>query len=102
MVQASDNLSRITGTIRSRRPHPTLEGYDLVDLALERSEAAEGKADLLASQRGRNIELAVRRELLGAAGPGATLECRAKRTPAGAMCEARPKPGDFGITAEGD
>ena len=99
MVQASDNLSRIKGTIRSRRPHSTLEGYDLVDLALERSEAVAGKADLLASQHGHTIEVAVRRELLGAAGPGATLECRAKRTPGGAMCEARPKAGDFAITA---
>jgi hypothetical protein len=59
----------------------------------------EGKADLLVSQRGLKIDLAVRRELLGAAGPGAKLECRAKRTPAGAMCEAHPKPGDFKVTS---
>jgi hypothetical protein len=92
-------LSRIGGTILSRRPHPTLKGYDIVELELERTEAAEGKADLLVSQRGRKIDLAVRRELLGAAGPGAKLGCRAKRIPAGAMCEARPKPGDFEVTS---
>src|SRR4051794_26582187 len=98
MVQAIDNLSRISGKILSRRPHPTLEGYDIVDLELQRSEAVEGKADLLVWQLGQKVELAVPRKLLGAAGPDARLECRAKRTPAGAMCEAHPKPGDFEIT----
>ena len=91
-------VSRISGKILSRQPHPTLKGYDIVHLKLERSEPVEGKADLLVSQRGLKVELAVRRELLGSAEPGGQLECRAKRTPDGAMCEAHPKPGDFGIT----
>src|SRR6476659_5194352 len=99
MVQAIDNLSRIRGTILSRRPHPTLKAYDSVELELERTEAVEGKADLLVSQRGLKIDLAVPRELLGATRPGAKLECRAKRTPDGAICEAHPKTGDFEISS---
>jgi hypothetical protein len=98
MVQAIDNLSRISGKILSRRPHPTIESHDNVELELEHSEAVEGKADLLVSQRGLKIELAVPRTLLGAARAGAKLECRAKRTPAGAMCEAHPKAGDFKVS----
>lgn len=81
----------------SRRPHPTLSDYDIIGLELEHTEAVEGKADLLQSQRGAAIEVAVRRELLGVAGPGAKLQCRAKRTPDGAICEAHPRPGDFAI-----
>ena len=82
----------------SRSPHPRLDGYDLVTLSLERAEAVPDKADLLGSQVGRPIELAVRRALLGGAGAGATLRCRAKRTPDGAMCEPHPDPGDFQVT----
>jgi hypothetical protein len=97
MVQAIENLSTITGKIVSRRPHPRLEGYDLVELELERVEAVAGKANLLESQQGATIQVAVRRELLGNAAPDARLRCRAKRTPDGAICEARPDPEDFSI-----
>ncbi len=97
MVQAIENLSVITGTILSRRPHPRLEGYDMLELELHRAEEVPGKANLLEPVQGTTIQTAVRRELLGDAAPGARLRCRAKRTPDGAICEARPAPNDFVI-----
>jgi hypothetical protein len=97
VVQAIENLSAITGRVVSRRQHSQLEGYDVVRLELERAEAVPGKANLLESQQGATIDVAVRRDLLGNAAPGARLRCRAKRTPDGAICEARPSPTDFAI-----
>ena len=101
MVQAIENLSAITGTVVSRQQHPRLEEYDMLELELERVEPVQGKANLLDSQRGTTIQVAVRRELLGDAAPGARVRCRAKRTPDGAICEARPGPEDFAIMKAG-
>jgi hypothetical protein len=97
MVQAVENLTAITGRVVSRQRHPRLDDYDIITLDLERTEAVPGKADLLGSQPLGPIEVTVRRSLLGGAGTGARLHCRAKRTPDGAMCEPHPDPGDFEI-----
>lgn len=70
----------------------------MVTLALDRAEAVPGKANLLQPLLGSTVEVAVRRALLGDAGPGARLRCRAKRTPDGAMCEPHPEPSDFEIS----
>lgn len=95
MVQAVENLTRITGTVLARKPHPRLDAYELVSLRIDAAEAVPGMQDLLGSQRGNTIELSVRRALLEAAGTGQHLRCRAKLTPDGAMCEAHPDAGQF-------
>jgi hypothetical protein len=99
MVQAVDNLTTISGRIRSRSHHPALDGYDLIDLAIERAEPVPGRANLLASQVGKEIGVAIRRELLGNAKPDDHVRCRAKRIPEGAICEPYPEPADFAIEA---
>ena len=97
MVQGVENLTAITGRVVARQRHPRLDDYDIVTLDLERAETVSGKANLLGAQSLSAIELTVRRALLGNAGAGARLRCRAKRTPDGAMCEPHPDPGDFEI-----
>ena len=100
MVQAIDNLTTLTGQVRARARHPTLEAYDTVTLFVERAEPVPGRADLLQSEVGKEIPVAVRRELLGDSGPGARLRCRANRTPNGVMCEPHPAPADFALTTD--
>ena len=95
MVQGIENLSRIAGRVISRRPHPTLTDYDMLRVALESAAPVEGKADLLGAQVGNEIDVAVRRALISV--EGTRLECRAKRTPDGAMCEPHPDAQDFSL-----
>lgn len=97
MVQMVENLTRINGTVIARRPHSTLNDYDVVTLKLEGVEPVPGKADLLGSLLGSTVEVSVRRALLGNANSGTHLRCRAKRTPDGAMCEPHPDPGEMEI-----
>ena len=97
MVQAIDNLTTLGGTLLRREPHPTLTGYELATLQVERSEPVPGKADLLGHQVGSVLHIAVRTELLGAAQPEARLRLRAKMTASGAMAERDPAPGDFSV-----
>jgi hypothetical protein len=97
MVQGIENLSRIAGRVVARRAHPTLTDYDVLRVALESAAPVEGKADLLGAQVGKEIDVAVRRALIPAGGASARLECRAKRTPDGAMCEPHPDTGDFSL-----
>jgi hypothetical protein len=99
MVQAIENLTALSGRVLTRSRHPTLGDYDLVTLAVERAEPVPGRANLLSSEVGKELSVAIRRELLGDAKQGDHLRCRAKRTPAGAMCEPRPDPADFAVTA---
>ena len=98
MVQSIDNLTTITGQLRGRGRHPTLSDYDNVTLFVERAEPVPGRADLLQSEIGKEIVVAVRRDLLGDVTPGAQLRCRARRTPDGIMCEPHPDPADFLVT----
>jgi hypothetical protein len=97
MSQAVENLTQLIGTIVARQPHPRLGDYDIVTLDVERAEAVEGKANLLATAAGDRIDVATRRALLGAAAVGAKVHLRAKRTLDGAMSEPHPEPGNFRI-----
>src|SRR5260370_39531611 len=97
MVQMVENLTQISGTVIARKRHATLSEYDVVELKLDTAEPVAGKTDLLSSQLGRTIEVSIRRDLLGNAGPGVHLRCRAKRTADGAMCEPHPEPGGMEI-----
>lgn len=98
MVQVVDNLTHISGRIASRSQHPALAGYDVISLVVERAEPVCGRADLLSSHVGKELGVAVRRDLLGDAKAGDQLRCRAKRIPDGAMCEPHPEATDFAIT----
>jgi len=92
-----ENLTQISGRIIALRPHPILDGYDVATVKLERADAVPGKADLLGSLVGNDVDVTIRRALLASASPGAQLRCRAKRTPDGAMCEPHPDSGDFEV-----
>ena len=97
MPQAVENLTQLVGTIVARQPHPRLGDYDVVTLDVERAEPVEGKANLLATAAGTRIDVTMRRALLGAAGAGAKVHLRAKRTLDGAMSEPHPEAGHFRI-----
>ena len=109
MVSAAPNLTRVTGTVVARRPHPTLPDRDTVELAVDGTERVPGLRDLVgpalararpdarspdAPARGR-LEVVVRRGLLGAAAPGWRLTCRVRFTPNGLLAEPHPAPGAF-------
>ena len=97
MVQGIENLSIIAGRVIARRAHPTLTDYDVLRVALESAAPVEGKAELLGAQVGKEIDVAVRRALIPAGSAATRLECRAKRTADGAMCEPHPDAGDFSL-----
>jgi hypothetical protein len=97
MVQSIENLTRICGTILQRKPHPQLADYDVLSVGIALAEPIEGKADLLSQYVGSQLDVAVRRALLGNAQAGNGLRCRAKRTPDGAMCEPHPEADDFSV-----
>ena len=97
MVQGIENLSRIDGRVVARRAHPTLPDYDVLRVAVDSAAPVEGKANLLGDHVGQEIDVAVRRGLVAQAGAGTRLQCRVKRTPDGAMCEANPAPVDFSL-----
>ena len=73
MVSAAPNLTRVTGTILTRRPHPTLADRDAVVLAVDATQRVPGLRDLvgpvlarapLGDDGRREVEVAVPRELL--------------------------------------
>ena len=97
MVQGIENLSRIDGRVVARRAHPTLPDYDVLRVAVDSAAPVEGKVNLLGDHVGQEIDVAVRRGLVAQAGTGTRLQCRVKRTPDGAMCEANPAPEDFSL-----
>ena len=82
----------------ARRPHPSLNGYEMVTVRVEQVEAVEGLPSLIKAQPADQIEIAVRSALLGPAASGAPVRFRAKRTADGIMCEPHPRPGDFLIS----
>ena len=98
MVAPVENLTRLVGRVAERAPHPTLPDWDLVTLAVDRAEGVAGKADLLSRRADRPLQVAVRRELLGDAGPGWRLDGRARVTAGGALLEAYPHEGDLRLS----
>lgn len=99
-MQAIENLTRLSGQILRRVPHPSRNGYDLLTVQVDEASAVQGKADLLSHHCGATLNVAVRRELLqGAPGiAGVHVDLRAKMTPDGALAEPHPEPGNFTIT----
>jgi hypothetical protein len=108
VVAAAPNLTRVAGTVRSRRPHPTLPDRDTVVLAVDGTQRVAGLRDLvgpvlarapLGEDGRREIEVVVRRPLLDGAGPGWRLACRVRFTPNGLLAEPHPAAGAFALQA---
>jgi len=98
MVAVRENLTEVEGVIASREPHPTRPGFDEVVVTVQRTAPVEGKADLVQPSPGDDLHVAVRRELIGDAPPGARVRLRAARTSSGdVMAEPHPTPEDFSI-----
>jgi hypothetical protein len=106
VVSAAPNLTRLTGTLVTRRPHPTLADRDAVVLAVDSTQEVPGLRDLVgpavarAQPRDdgrREVEVAVPRRLLGDAGAGWRLTCRVRFTPNGLMAEPHPAGDAFAV-----
>ncbi len=106
MVSAAPNLTRVTGTVLARRPHPTLPDRDAVLLAVDETQRVDSLRDLvgpvlararLREDGRREVEVVVRRELLGEAAPGWRLTCRVRLTPNGLLAEPHPAPDAFAL-----
>ena len=87
MVAPVDNLTRLTGTLRERRPHPSRDGWELVVLEVREAEPVAGRADLLSRRRGESVEVAVPTAALADASAGGPLSVRARLTPRGVVSE---------------
>lgn len=113
MVSPPPNLTVVSGTILARRPSDTLADWDVLSLAVDTTSPVAGLRDLVgpniartATRRGDDddendrvvIEISVRRELLGGAGPGWQIRLRARLTPDGPMAEPHPAGGDLAVS----
>ncbi len=99
-MQAVENLTRLSGRLLAREPHPDRPGWDSVLVHVEDAAPVPGRADLLSRHKGEDLPVAFRRELLADAGPGARLTFRARFTAAGVLAEPHPDEGDLIIHAE--
>ena len=97
MVQAVENLTRLSGRLVAREPDPRRAGWDAVVVHVTAAAPVEGKADLLSGRVGEDLTVAFRRELLAAAAPGARLDFRAHALPGGALAEPWPDEGDLRV-----
>jgi hypothetical protein len=99
VVQARENLTAISGTVRSVAPHPELDGWDLVELELTAHEPVDGYADLLDAAVGDIVRVAVRHALLGDdVHPGDALRCRVRVGRGTVLAENEPDRADFELT----
>lgn len=64
MIQAAPNESRVTGTVRGRRPDPERPGFVILDLEVEHGEPIEGERDL-APATGALVPVTARESLVG-------------------------------------
>jgi hypothetical protein len=113
VVAPPPNLTVVSGRVVARRPHDTLPDWDIVTVAVDSTAPVPGLRDLVGPNLPRTpvaagadfeapeLAIAVRRELLGDAGPGWHLAVRVKHTPNGPMAEQHPAPGDL-VLAPGD
>lgn len=95
MVQVIENLTRLSGRLVTRGPHPRRPGWDLVVVHVEDTEPVAGRADLLSRHRGADLPVAFRGGLLADAGPDTRLTFRARFTVDGAMAEPHPDESDL-------
>lgn len=105
MVAAFENLTRLTGLITARTPHPRLAGWDQLTVQVRESKPVPGKADLISGRRAGPVVVAVRHDLLaaglaGAALPadaveGALITARVRLAGGDVLAEPHPQEGDF-------
>jgi hypothetical protein len=95
VVQVVENLTRLSGRLVAREPHPHRAGWDAVVVHVEDAGPVTGKADLLSRHKGEDLPVAFRRELLADARPGARLTFRARFSPDGVLAEPHPDEGDL-------
>ncbi|BAC68891.1 hypothetical protein AQJ43_10625 [Streptomyces avermitilis] len=98
MVQAIENLTTLRIRLISRAPHPRLAEWDQVAADILDADPVRGYADLLSHRVGGRVELAIRRDLLDGAAPGAVIRLRAKLAAGEIVAEPHPPPGEFTIT----
>jgi hypothetical protein len=98
MVQARENLSAITGTVRSVGRHPELDGWDLVELELTAKEPVDGYADLLDASVGDTVQVGVRHSVLGDdVHPGDVVRCRVRVGRGTVLAENEPDAANFAL-----
>jgi hypothetical protein len=102
-MQVVENLTELTGRTLARQQHPSLDGFDVVTIHVEQARPIPGYADLLSARMPDDLDVLVRRELLGDVGAGAVLRCRAALTSRGeVMAEPYPAPEDFALLPPAD
>ncbi len=97
MVQAVENLTRLSGRLVAREPDPRRAAWDAVVVHVTAAAPVAGKADLLSGRVGDDVTVAFRRELLAGATPGSRLDFRAQMVPGGALAEPYPDDGDLRV-----
>lgn len=98
IVQAPENLTQLEGYISGREPHPTLPDFDVITVKVTQAGPVDGKSDLVRPAGEDDLRVAIRRELLAGAPPGARVRLRAARTSSGEiMAEPHPDPEEFSI-----
>ena len=91
MVSSIENRSLLRGTVTGRSPHPSLPGYDVLDVDVQGTSPVDERPDLLASTVGSRVAVTADRTVLDdTIGPGATVLCTVRRTPDGAMADRDP------------
>lgn len=100
MVQVVENRTDIEGGIRSRTPHPSLNPYDVLAVAVSLARPVEGYADLLSARVGSRIDLNVKRSLLPDGDiSGWSIRCRAYLGgPGEIFAESDPAPDRFSVS----
>ncbi|KOV59419.1 hypothetical protein ADL01_36035 [Streptomyces sp. NRRL WC-3618] len=101
MVQAIDNRTDLTVRLVRKGPHPRLADWDRAEVDVLDAEPVVGYADLMSRNVGQRLLLAVPRQLLADAVPGATVRARAGLASGEAMAESRPAPGTFAVEPPG-
>jgi hypothetical protein len=82
MVQVIENRADVRGRIVGVAPHPTMSGYELVELAVASVTAVTGYANLFGEHAGKVVSVTVASAEARAQGlaPGDTLAARIRRT----------------------
>jgi hypothetical protein len=81
MVQVIENRSQVRGRVTSVAPHPTLDGYAVVDLAISDVAPVSGYGNLFGEHVGQTVGVNVPQDDVrqNALQPGAEVTARIRR-----------------------